>query len=234
MRLLPLLVVVWAAGARADLVVPPSASAGGEGAAASAPNAPSPSLSAEAVLDATPPDPSRAEPSAPAEPRPSKLDDPSRANLDDKLQLKDLPPPSIGAVEIIGPLAKTMAMLAVVLALVYLTLHKGLGKLVERQNVGKRVRVVERTALDAKRTIFLVEVDGHQMILAAGEGGVVHLKDLGTPAAAMAQTAPAVGLGARFAAALQARPAGAAPVTTGLSRTEPGESVVTDIEKARG
>ena len=55
--------------------------------------------------------------------------------IDDEL-MRTLPPPSMGAMELVGPLAKTMLMLCVVLLIVYLTLYKGLGKLVERQNAG--------------------------------------------------------------------------------------------------
>lgn len=110
-----------------------------------------------------------------------------------------LPPPSTGLVELLGPLFKTMLMLAVVVAIAYLTLHKGLGKLLLRQNLGRRIKVVERVALDPKRALFLVELDGKQMLLGAGEGGVVHLKDL-TPAVPAAPTEPA-----SFAAALDAK-----------------------------
>ena len=89
-----------------------------------------------------------------------------------------LPPPSSGLAELLGPLLKTMLMLAVVVGLAYLTLHKGLGKLVARQNLGRRIKVVERVALDPKRALFLIELDGRQMLLGAGEGGLVHLKDV--------------------------------------------------------
>ncbi len=107
-----------------------------------------------------------------------------------------LPPPSTGLVELLGPLFKTMLMLAVVVGIAYLTLQKGLGKLLLRQNLNRRIKVVERVSLDPKRTLFLVELDGKQMLLGAGEGGVVHLKDL----ASAAPTEPA-----SFAAALDAK-----------------------------
>jgi flagellar protein FliO/FliZ len=131
--------------------------------------------------------------------------------IDEEL-MKTMPPPAIGFGELVGPLAKTMLMLCVVLLVVYLTLHKGLGKLVERQNAGKRVRVVERVVLDQKRSLFLVEIDGKQMLLAAGEGGVLHLKDVD------ARADEAVPL-PRFADALKKSVAGDPPVTTGLSRS---------------
>ena len=82
------------------------------------------------------------------------------------------------AADMVMPFIKTMLMLGVVLALVWLTLHKGMGKLVEKAQAGKRVRVVERISLDARRSLFLIEVDGKQMILAGGD--VVRITDIDT------------------------------------------------------
>lgn len=181
-----------------------------------------PTTTSESLEDALPVAPSSdaVAPVAPGEAgAPARL--PADAAAVDE-RLKDLPPPSIGLGELIGPLMKTMLMLGVVLVVVYLTLHKGLGKLVERQNLGKRVKVVERVALDPKRTLFVVEVDGQQMLLGAGEGGVVLLKDLqhpnDAPRAAAPDKASTGGLGSRFAEALRVRASKVPPVTTGLSR----------------
>ena len=118
------------------------------------------------------------------------------------IDIRDLPPPSTGLGELIGPLLKTLLMLGVVVAIAYLTLHKGLGKLVERQNAGKRVKVVERIALDPKRSLFLIEIDGKQMLLAGGEGGVVHIKDI-EKAAGAAPEAPVTTQPFRFADVLK-------------------------------
>jgi flagellar biogenesis protein FliO len=76
------------------------------------------------------------------------------------------------------PFAKTMLMLGVVLGLAYLSLGKGLGKLMERAQQGKRIKVVERIALDTRHSIYLVNVDGHHMVLAGGPAGVSHIKDV--------------------------------------------------------
>jgi flagellar biogenesis protein FliO len=88
------------------------------------------------------------------------------------------------------PFAKTMLMLGVVLGLAYLSLGKGLGKLMERAQQGKRIKVVERIALDTRHSIYLVNVDGHHMVLAGGPAGVSHIKDVvdlnKTPATAFA------------------------------------------------
>lgn len=97
------------------------------------------------------------------------------------------PPPPIdaelqqpfGTADIVKSLLRTVLMLAVVLGLVWLTLSKGMGKLVERANAGKRVKIIERVALDARRSLFLVEVDGKQMLL--GGGDVVRIHDFVSP-----------------------------------------------------
>ncbi len=85
-------------------------------------------------------------------------------------------PPAFGAQDAGGFLwsfVKSMLMLAAVLALIYLVLHKGLGRLVQRTQMGRRMRVVERIALDQRRALYLVEVDGQEVLLAGSEGGVV-------------------------------------------------------------
>lgn len=71
---------------------------------------------------------------------------------------------------------KSMLMLGVVLALIYLVLHKGLGRLVQRTQMGRRMRVVERIALDQRRALYLVEVDGQEVLLAASDGSVTQVE----------------------------------------------------------
>ena len=77
---------------------------------------------------------------------------------------------------LIWPFIKTMLMLCLVLGLVYLTLNKGLGKLIAKSQAGKRIKVVERVNLDQRRALFMVEVDGKEILLAAGDGGVSRLE----------------------------------------------------------
>lgn len=78
--------------------------------------------------------------------------------------------------DVIITFLKAMAALAAVLALAWLTLGKGIPKLVEKAQAGKRVKVIERIALDARRSLFLVDIDGRLMVL--GGGDVVKLYDL--------------------------------------------------------
>jgi flagellar biogenesis protein FliO len=87
--------------------------------------------------------------------------------------LLDVAPEDLAAApttsELVGPMLKTIAALAIVLLVAWLTLHKGMGRLVERAQAGKRMRVIERVSLDARRTLFLVEVDGKTLVLAGGD-----------------------------------------------------------------
>jgi flagellar biosynthetic protein FliO len=89
-------------------------------------------------------------------------------------------PPRVG--ERTGPtdgllsvLLKTMLMLALVVGLAYLTLHKGVGKLMARAQQGQRIKVLERVPLGERRSLYLVTVDGKEMLLGVGEGGITTL-----------------------------------------------------------
>jgi flagellar protein FliO/FliZ len=112
--------------------------------------------------------------SAPSPDAPSIAAPPAKAPpppVDDELMKP------MGTGEMLTSFAKTMLMLGVVLALAWLTLAKGMGKLVEKAQAGKRVKVIERIALDARRSLFLVEVDGKQFVV--GGGDLVRLHDVG-------------------------------------------------------
>jgi flagellar protein FliO/FliZ len=78
-----------------------------------------------------------------------------------------------GLPDFIWAFVKSMLMLGVVLALIYLLLHKGLGRLVARTQSGRRMKMVERITLDPRRALYLVEVDGKDVLFAGSEGGVV-------------------------------------------------------------
>lgn len=64
------------------------------------------------------------------------------------------------------------AALGAVILLAYLVLHKGLGFLVKRQRSGDHIKVKERLALDPKNALFIIEVSGQSLLIAAGENGV--------------------------------------------------------------
>lgn len=80
--------------------------------------------------------------------------------------------PDAGMSDLISAFLKTMLMLALVVGLAYLTLQKGLGKLVAKAQQGQRVWVVERVSLGDRRSVVLVTVDGRELLLGVSEGGV--------------------------------------------------------------
>jgi flagellar biogenesis protein FliO len=142
---------------------------------------------------------------------PAALDEPPWPHKEWPREARAGAPPPLGISDVVAPILKTFLMLAVVLAIAYLTLHKGLGKLVERQTAGKRVKVVERIGLDQKRTLYLVDVDGQQMLLGASDHGLTHLKDVTAPPA---NPDARPGFGARFAEALDRNKEPRSPVVS--------------------
>src|SRR5436309_3324578 len=59
-----------------------------------------------------------------------------------------------------------------IVALVYLTLHKGLGTWLRKSQANKLIQVKERMVLDSKRSLYIVEVSGKVMLLGGGDNGV--------------------------------------------------------------
>ncbi len=86
---------------------------------------------------------------------------------------------STNLADLLTSFARTMFMLLVVIALVYLFLHKGLGKLIAKSRVGKRIQVLEKTGLDQRRSLYLVQVDDKQFLLGGSDGGVTHIANMG-------------------------------------------------------
>jgi len=91
-------------------------------------------------------------------------------------------PAGAGMGDFVWSFVRSMLMLGVVLALVYLVLHKGVGKLVRKTQAGRRMQVVDRIVLEQRRTLFIVDVDGEEMLLAATDGSITRLDRMGTPA----------------------------------------------------
>jgi flagellar biogenesis protein FliO len=174
---------------------------------ARAPVAASPSAAAPVDGDGgSPPSPAieggDVEPTKPPPPPPFDLDETA---------------PALTASDVVQPMLKTVVALSIVLLLAWLTLHKGMGRLVERAQAGKRMRVVERVALDARRSLFLVEVDG--VTLVVGGGDLVRLD--GPPPPVGATDPAAVGVrGAAFEKVLatsQSRPSSSTPASSSSS-----------------
>ncbi|MBL4818816.1 MAG: FliO/MopB family protein [Deltaproteobacteria bacterium] len=64
------------------------------------------------------------------------------------------------------------AMLAAVVLLAYLVLHKGLGKLLARHQTTQSMAVKERLSLEPRRSLYLVDIKGRNFVLAGSENGV--------------------------------------------------------------
>jgi flagellar protein FliO/FliZ len=127
--------------------------------------------------------------------------------------------PPLTAGDVVQPMLKTVVALSIVLLLVWLTLHKGMGRLLEKAQAGKRLKVVERVALDARRSLFLVEVDGRTLVV--GGGDLVRLDGVGgsTLAAGAADDADAAttARAATFGKVLAGTPARATTASPSLS-----------------
>jgi flagellar protein FliO/FliZ len=149
-------VVVAAFGASAAWAEAAAPAAASPTAASPAAASPAVDAPADAVAEsAAAPEPASAP--AAAKPPPPPLFDPDETSA------------SLTATEVVAPMVKTVVALSIVLLLAWLTLHKGMGRLVERAQAGKRLRVVERVALDARRSLFLVEVDGKTLVVGGGD-----------------------------------------------------------------
>jgi flagellar protein FliO/FliZ len=142
-----------------------------------------------AWAEGTPPAPAPAlEPAPAVAPAPDKpsldqpsLDKPSPLPTDDanRLAEPEIPksePPELAAEEFsVGwTLLRTMIVLAMVVALAYLTLNIGLRKLLGiKAPVGTSVvTVLERVALDQKRSLFVVEAAGEVLLLGGAESAL--------------------------------------------------------------
>ncbi len=86
--------------------------------------------------------------------------------------------PSTGMAAAVGVFLKTLLALGFILLLAYLTLSKGVGKLVARSQQGKDIKVVERIGLDQRKSLFLVEVDGRRLLIGTSDNGMTTLADL--------------------------------------------------------
>lgn len=68
--------------------------------------------------------------------------------------------------------AKAIFALLAVLALAYLLLNKGLGRWLRRTQQSQKIKLIERYNLDHKKSLYLVELGGHQYFLGATEGNI--------------------------------------------------------------
>ncbi|MEL6339855.1 MAG: flagellar biosynthetic protein FliO [Myxococcota bacterium] len=87
-------------------------------------------------------------------------------------------------------LIRTVFALGIVVGLIYLIFKLGLGRLLQGGGMpgfssrsSREIRVVERTAIDAKNAVYLLELSAKRRILiGAGERGVNYLCEMDKPA----------------------------------------------------
>jgi flagellar protein FliO/FliZ len=97
------------------------------------------------------------------------------------------PPPSLGAA-----LAQTLVALAAVCALAWWVLRWAARRGVGRSPAGV-ITVVDRVALDPRRTLFVVRVAGKALLLGGGDAGLAVLSELDPAALPQPDPAPREG-----------------------------------------
>ncbi len=78
----------------------------------------------------------------------------------------------------VSSILQMLLMLAAVIALAYLILNKGVGKLIKRTQAGKAIQVQERVALDQKHALYIVHLADRSFLLGSGDGGVRLIQEL--------------------------------------------------------
>lgn len=89
---------------------------------------------------------------------------------------------------------RTVLVLGVVVLLAYLTLHKGLGKLMKNQGLSatRTIRLLERVPLGQKHALFLVEVEGRKLLVGTSDQSTSLVCDFGEKQRDSGQTAAEV------------------------------------------
>lgn len=103
------------------------------------------------------------------------------ARLEEPQIPRSEPPPELAELDLGWTLFRTMLVLAIVVGLAWLTLNVGLRRLLGIKAVsggGGLVKVIERVALDPKRTLFVVEVAGEVLLVGGAEQSMTLLTKL--------------------------------------------------------
>ena len=79
-------------------------------------------------------------------------------------------------------LLQTLIALGAVCLLAYVVIRYGLKRLYGAGRQGERLRVLEHLPLEPRRSIYLVEVAGKQLLIGTSEGGVSLLSEVEVPA----------------------------------------------------
>lgn len=74
--------------------------------------------------------------------------------------------------ELLWALLQILAMLAAVVALAYLVLNKGLGRFLAQKHLSQNMIIKERLHLEQRRSLYMVDIQGRNFVLAGSENGV--------------------------------------------------------------
>ncbi|MDJ0764135.1 MAG: flagellar biosynthetic protein FliO [Myxococcota bacterium] len=84
---------------------------------------------------------------------------------------------------------ETLVALAVVAVVAWAIVRFGLLRWGLKSKSG-RMKVIERLPLDARRSVYLVEVDGHTLLIGAADTSVHLIKEINDPAIPTSKTTP--------------------------------------------
>ena len=84
-------------------------------------------------------------------------------------------------------LVQTILALALVCGLAYLIFRVIMPRLVVNYGTNNMVRVVDRIGLEARKSLYVIEVAGKWMLVASSENGVQFIAELDAPSAKLAE-----------------------------------------------
>jgi len=84
-------------------------------------------------------------------------------------------------------LVQTIFALALVCGLAYLIFRVIMPRLVVNYGTNNMVRVVDRIGLEARKSLYVIEVAGKWMLVASSESGVQFIAELDAPSAKLAE-----------------------------------------------
>ena len=74
--------------------------------------------------------------------------------------------------ELLWALLQILAMLVAVIALAYLVLNKGLARFFVKNQSSANMSLKERLYLEPRRSLYIVQIQGRDFVLAGSENGV--------------------------------------------------------------
>ncbi len=74
--------------------------------------------------------------------------------------------------DLVWALLQILAMLGAVVALAYLILNKGLGRIIAQKQLSANMALKERLHLEPRRSLYIVRIKERDFVLAGSENGV--------------------------------------------------------------